>query len=173
MFWNGSTTSDGLSGSGSGGRSAALRRTRNTRILAAMFFSSGSPRSSTSSAILPDGVLAHAGRNADAAGFGQRLQPRRDDHAIAHQVVALGHHLALVHADAQPQAVGLGAQPVLDGDGAAQRLHRTGELDEKAVAGGLEQPARMLGASGSMMSVRSARTPRQRARLVRCRPWRE
>jgi hypothetical protein len=54
MFWNGRTTSDGLSGSGKVGRSAAPKRTRNTRILAEMFFSSGSPRSSTSSAILPD-----------------------------------------------------------------------------------------------------------------------
>ena len=35
------------------------------------------------------------------------------------QIVALGNHLALMHADAQPQAVGLGVQPLLDGDSAA------------------------------------------------------
>ena len=73
------------------------------------------------------------------------LQTRRDDHAVAHQVVALRHHLALVHADAQPQAVSLGAQRVLNGDGTAQRLHRAGELHEEAVACGLEQPAAMRG----------------------------
>ena len=53
MFWNGSTAIDGLSGSASAGRSGAPSRTRNTRIVAAMFFSSGAPRSSTSSASLP------------------------------------------------------------------------------------------------------------------------
>jgi hypothetical protein len=54
IFSNGSTTSDGLSGNGRAGRSAASKRTRNTRIFVAMFFSAGSPRSSTSSAILPE-----------------------------------------------------------------------------------------------------------------------
>jgi hypothetical protein len=34
-------------------------------------------------------VLAYTGLNADAARFRQRFQPRRDDHAIAQQVVTL------------------------------------------------------------------------------------
>ena len=54
MFWNGSTAIDGLSGSGSAG--ARARRAQpdpEHPDLCAMFFSSGLPRSSTSSAILP------------------------------------------------------------------------------------------------------------------------
>ncbi len=94
---------------------------------------------------LAGGVLAHAGGNADAARLGQRLQSGRDDDTVAQQVFALGHHLALVDADAQAQAVGLGAQCVLNGDGAAQCLHRAGELHEEAIASSLEQPAAMRG----------------------------
>ena len=51
---NASTAIDGLSGSGRAvGRSATPRRTLNTWTFPAMPFSSGVPRSSTSSAILP------------------------------------------------------------------------------------------------------------------------
>jgi hypothetical protein len=50
-----------------------------------------------------------------------------------------------MHADAQAQAVRLGAQRVLDGNDATQRLHRAREGGEKAVAGGLEQPTPMRG----------------------------
>ena len=115
---------------------------------------------------LAGGVLAHAGRNANATGFGQRFQPGRDDHAVADEIVAFRHHLALVHPNAQAEAVGLGTQRILDGDGTAQRLHRAGEIDEEAVAGSLEQAATMrcrerfdhVGAQGTH--------PRQRPRLI-------
>ena len=93
---------------------------------------------------LAGGILADAPGNADAARLGKRFQARRDDHAITEQIVALRHHLALVHADAQPQAVRLGAQPLLNGDRAAQCLNGAGEGGEEAVACGLEQPASVL-----------------------------
>jgi hypothetical protein len=47
---------------------------------------------------LAGGVLTHAGGDADATGLGQRLQACYDDHTVAQQIVALRHHLALMHA---------------------------------------------------------------------------
>ena len=116
---------------------------------------------------LAGSILADACGNADAARFGQRLQARRDDHAVAQQIVALCDYLALMHADAQPQAIRLGAQPLLDGDSAAQCLHGAGEGDEEAVAGGLEQPAAIRGCD-RLYEVGAQRAhARQRGRLVR------
>ena len=167
MFWNGSTAIEGLSGSGSAGRSGAPSRTRNTWIFARDVLQLRRAEIIDLQRDLAGGVLADAGGNADATRLGQRLQPRRDDHAIAQQIVALCHYLALMHADAQPQAVGLGAQLLLDGDGAAQCLHGAGEGDEEAIAGGLEQPAAMRGRD-RLDEVGAQRAhARQRGRLVR------
>jgi hypothetical protein len=51
-----------------------------------------------------------------------------------------------MHADAQLQTVRLGAQSLLNGDGAAQCLHGAGEGNEKAIAGSFEQSAAIRGA---------------------------
>jgi hypothetical protein len=63
-----------------------------------------------------------------------------------------------MHADAQQQPVRLGAQSLLDGNGAAQCLHGAGEGGEEAVAGSLEQPAAVCGSERSKRSVRNVRT---------------
>jgi hypothetical protein len=57
-------------------------------------------------------------------------------------------------------------QRVLNGSGTAQRLHRTGKLDEKAVAGGLEQPALMRGGERFDNTGAQPAHARQRAKLV-------
>ena len=47
----------------------------------------------------PVELLLHGGRYADAPRLGQRLEPRRDVHAIAGNVVAVDHDVAQVDAD--------------------------------------------------------------------------
>jgi hypothetical protein len=61
---------------------------------------------------------------------GRNWLARRHDHAITQHIVAIRHHLALVHADAQADSVGLVTQPVLNRNGTAQRL-RARELQTK------------------------------------------
>jgi hypothetical protein len=98
------------------------------------------------------------GTKCRCARFHQRFTGRDDD-AVTHQVVALRLHLALVLADAQAQAVGLGMQRVLNGSGTAQRLHRTGKLDEKAVSPVvLNSRPSCVAASGSITLERNPRT---------------
>src|SRR5215469_13746522 len=81
----------------------------------------------------PRRILTHASRDADAACIGQSLQTGSDIDAITEQVTSLGYHVALVQADPNLKAV-IRAQPLLDGDGAAQRLHRGRELSKQTVA---------------------------------------
>ena len=145
MFWNGSTTNEGLSGSASAAarrRSAAQPNPKHPDLCRDIL------QFRLAEIVdlqrhLAGGVLAHPGGNTDATGLGQRFQPRRDDHAVTQQVVALRYYLALVDANPKAQRVGLGAQHILNGDGTAQRLHRAGEIDEEAVAGSFEQAAAM------------------------------
>ena len=47
-------------------------------------------------------LVAHRAGDADAAGLGQRLQPRRDIDAVAEDVVVLGDDVAEIDADAKP-----------------------------------------------------------------------
>ena len=164
MFWNGRTAIDGLSGSGSGG---AFRRAEadaeHTGSLPAMFFSAGSPRSSTSSSSLSTRPRAR-GMRCRCRRAPRALQPRRDVHAVAHQVVALG-------ARRRPDAcrcAAAGRRPrraIVSWIAMAQRSACT------ALANSTRKPSPVVlnsrpscvAASGSITSVRSARTPRQRA----------
>ena len=90
-------------------------------------------------------------RDTDAARLGERFQPCGNVHAIAIEIVALDHHVAEVHADAQ-------CDPPVFGDrlvGRAHRLlkrhrgldgiHGAGELHENAIAHQLDDTAMMLG----------------------------
>jgi hypothetical protein len=85
------------------------------------------------------------------AGIGQGFDPRGDVDAVAIEVVALDDHVAEVDADAQFDVViranarvSLGHR-LLHRDRAAHRIDDTGELDQHAVAGGLDDAAMVLG----------------------------
>jgi hypothetical protein len=91
-------------------------------------------------------VLAHAVGEADAARLGQRLQPRRDVHAVAEQVaVGLHHHVGRMQADAQLQSVAARRQRLLHGNGALDCLHAAREFREQAVAHRLEHAPAVRG----------------------------
>ena len=93
-------------------------------------------------------------RDADAAGRGQPLEPRRDVDAIAVDVVAVDDHVAEVDADPELDAelrldvgVVLGDAP-LDLDRTLDGVDHARELDQGAVARKLDHPAAALGDLG-------------------------
>src|SRR4029077_17444908 len=88
---------------------------------------------------------------ADRARRGQRLETGRDIDAVAEDVVPIDDNIAHVEPDAELNAafgwhihVALG-HLALDVDGAPNRIDDAGELDEQAVAGGLDDAAAMFG----------------------------
>ena len=96
-------------------------------------------------------LVADRARHADAARLGQLLQARGDVDAIAEDVVVLEDHVAEVDADAELDPARrrhirvAPRHPALDLD---RTLHRVGDalkLDQEAVAGGLDDPAAVLG----------------------------
>ena len=93
----------------------------------------------------------HRVRHADAAGGRLLLQARGDVDAVAKNVVILDDDVAEVDADAELDAllgrdVGIAPRHAgLDLDGALHGLDDALELDQHAVAGGLDQPAVVLG----------------------------
>ncbi len=95
-------------------------------------------------------LVEHRLREADVARFGTRLEPRRDIHTVAEQVIALDHHIIKVHANAKlhPAIFGQVAVTILelplDFYGATHRLDRAGELGDHAVAGAAEHPPTMV-----------------------------
>ena len=116
------------------------------------------------------GVLGQA----DRAGRGNPFQPRGDIDAVAHQVaVALLDDIAQMDADAELDAA-LGRQAgvaldhaVLHFDGAAHGVDDAAELDERPVAGALDDAAIVHG-DGRIDQVAAQRSqPRQDAILVR------
>jgi hypothetical protein len=96
-------------------------------------------------------MLAHGRADADLAGLGERLEPRRDVDAIAKNVIVLDDHVANVDADAKADAlafidVGIAVfHALLHHDGAAHRIDDRRELDENAVTRGLDDTALVLG----------------------------
>ena len=108
-----------------------------------------------------DVVVGGAG-DRDAAGLGERLHAVGDVHAVAVDVVAFDDHVAKIDADAELQpalerqgGVALGLLP-LHLDRATQGIDDALELDQQAVAHGLDQPAAMAAIFGSNTSRRSA-----------------
>ena len=94
---------------------------------------------------LPVGVLGKT----DRAGLGDALQSRGDIDAVAHQIaVALLDDVAEMNADAEDDAAILGHagvaldHRVLNFDGAAHGVDDAAELDDRAVAGALDDRAR-------------------------------
>ena len=114
----------------------------------------------------------HGARNHDAARRRFRLQPRRDVHAIAVEIVAIDDQVAEVQADAEHDGGVLGLVPVglghglLELDGGAQRIDGAGELDQRAVAGQLDQPAAMAGQHRLEPLLAMLPQPRKRAALI-------
>ena len=95
-------------------------------------------------------VISHNSADADATGLGQGLQPRGDIHAVAEDVAFLDDHVAEIDANAEPDPpllphLGLAlGHPPLHLDRAAHRIDDAGELDQEAVAGGLDDAAPVL-----------------------------
>ena len=96
-------------------------------------------------------MLAHGRADADLAGLGERLEPRRDVDAVAKDVLVLDDHVADIDADAKADVlafidVGIAVfHALLHHDGAAHRINDRGELDENAVTRGLDDTALVLG----------------------------
>ena len=94
-------------------------------------------------------LIARATGEADSTRRCQLLQPRRNIHTVAVEVVSLHHHVAEVYADPKfnPR---LGRQiriclinELLNFQGTAYGFHHACELCQKAIANFLEDPALM------------------------------
>ena len=96
-------------------------------------------------------LVAHRARHADAARFRQPFQPRRDVHAVAKNVAVLDDDVAEIDADAELDVAGRGDVGIAPRH-AALHLRRAQngvgdalELDQHAVAGGLDDAPAILG----------------------------
>jgi hypothetical protein len=95
-------------------------------------------------------LIADDPRDAQAARLRERLQARCNIDPIAENIVAIGDDVAEIDADAELNAplvrhICLAREhPALKLDSAAHRIHDTGELDQHAVAGGLDYAAAVL-----------------------------
>ena len=89
---------------------------------------------------LAEDRFAHRPRNADAARFGERLEPRRDIDPVAVSAGSVVDDVAEIDADAQQHPTLRGNVEValrhdlLDGDGAFDRAHGARELRHDSVA---------------------------------------
>ena len=96
-------------------------------------------------------LIAHRARDADAAGLGEHFEARRDVDAVAEDVVVLDDHVAEIDADAElypPRRRDVGVaprHPALDLGSAQHGVGDAVELDQHAVAGGLDDAAAVLG----------------------------
>jgi hypothetical protein len=97
------------------------------------------------------GVLLNPGRDADAAGLGQPVETGGDVDAVAEDIAILDHNVADIDADAELDAaicrhrgVALGQSRLYLGR-ASESVDDAGELDQQAVAGGLDDAAPMPG----------------------------
>src|SRR5258708_11457520 len=85
-------------------------------------------------------------RYQNTPGIAEGFQPCGHIDAFTVDVAALLHDdIAKIETDAHPEWAGIVAQTVLDGDRAPQGRDRAGELGQKAVAGGLDQPSIVFG----------------------------
>jgi hypothetical protein len=99
---------------------------------------------------LADDLLVDRAGDADAARGGNRFQPHGHVHGVAHEIVAVFHHVAQVDADAQRELIvgtggGVGgSHRLLDFQRRPDGLHRAREFRQQPVAGHLEDPSAML-----------------------------
>ncbi|HYL57969.1 MAG TPA: hypothetical protein VEU51_03790 [Candidatus Acidoferrales bacterium] len=85
-------------------------------------------------------LVVNALRNADTAGLGERMNPRRDVDAVAEHSVVRKHHVADVNSDSQLQ-VGVVLQLGLHLARAIHGVQGAVEAGERAVADFTEHPA--------------------------------
>jgi hypothetical protein len=95
------------------------------------------------------GELTHDLRNEDLSPLGPGRDARRGVHRLAEEVVALDRHLPGVDTDPDHHLLAGGelvplVEPLLDGDGAGQRLSGRDEGHHEAIAEGLYLPAVVL-----------------------------
>src|ERR1700722_7957048 len=123
---------------------------------------------------LPVGVLGQT----DRSWIGDSLEPRGDVDAVAHEVaVALLDDIAQMNANPELDAL-LGrhagvalAHPGLDFDGAAHGVDHAAELDDRTVAGALDDASVVHGDDRVDQVAAQRPKPRQRAVFVRpCEP---
>src|SRR5262249_17733177 len=118
-------------------------------------------------------ILLHPARDADPAGLGEALEPRRHVHAVAVDVVALGDDVPDIDPDAKRDALFRSrlalatGDHALDLDGRAQRVDHAGELRQQPVAGGLDDAPPVLGDLGIDELAPQRPQPGKRALLVR------
>jgi len=99
---------------------------------------------------LVEHMVAHRRRDADAAQLGDIFKPRRDVDAVAIDVVAIDNDIADIDPHAKFDApIGdnlliANGHAALHIDGTTHRIDDRGELDQHAVAGGLDDAAAML-----------------------------
>src|SRR5271165_21112 len=176
---NGSTPTDGLSGRAgpepacANGEPAAVT-TRYARTGRATFLSGCSPMSSKARSRRARGVLLYARRNADTARLGQAFEPGGNIDAVAKDVAVLDDDIADIDADAELDAavrwhrcIAFGQRCCLHLCRAAERVDDAGELDQKAIAGRLDDPALMVGNSRIDHLGAERLGPAERAFLVR------
>jgi hypothetical protein len=95
-------------------------------------------------------LITHRARDADAAGLGEGFEARRHVDAVAKDVVFLDDHVAQIDADAElhpPRRRDVrvaSRHPPLDLDSAQHRIDDAVELDQHAIAGGLDDAAAVL-----------------------------
>ena len=116
-------------------------------------------------------MVAHAPRDANAAGIGKRFEPGGDVDAIAENVAILDHDVADIDADAEEQAV-LGwmalvrnRDRLLHLHGAIQRIDHALEFGQHAIAGGAGDAA-IVGGDQIVDDQAVAGQGRKRLRLV-------
>jgi hypothetical protein len=116
-----------------------------------MFLRLCSPKSSKARSRRPAASSWTRAETQIPPGSGQRFEARGDVDAVAENVAVLDDDVALMDADAKFDALGgrdargpLG-HVALHCGGAAQRIDDAGELNEQAVAGGLDDAALIVG----------------------------
>ena len=99
--------------------------------------------------LVPDLVSDHSG-DANSTGLGECLQPCRDIHTVAEDVVFFDDHIAQIDPNAEPDATLLAHlrfaadHPALNLHSAAHRIHDTRKFRQQTIAGVLDDPAMML-----------------------------
>jgi hypothetical protein len=124
--------------------------------------------SSNSASTLTAHLAERVFRDADAAGLGNAFQPRGDVDAIAVDVAVFDDDVAKVDTDPEGDPLPLWRpgialdHPALHGERAGDGFDHTRELDQKAVAGGLDDlPAMLM----DFRSINSRRWAFTRARV--------
>jgi hypothetical protein len=125
-----------------------------------MFLTRCSPAGAKPKSTLPLTWFVDGARDADRARVSQAFEAPRDVHAIAIDVVVLDDHVAEVDADPERDALvrrALGlvlGHGALDLGGREHRAHCARELDQRAVAGQLDDAALWRPIAGSIRSRR-------------------